>query len=425
MSSRVSTDRGHRHASEQGSQGRHGRRRRRRHRRPRRRAVAAARAASTCMSTSRRRRWARSAPASRSARTRRASCTGSGSPRSSRRTGVRPLAWHQRRWDDGRTLLRTPLAEPLEAAFGFPHYQMHRADLLAALAAALPAERIHLGHRLTGLADRGDRVEAQFANGARDRRSTCWSAPTASTRRCAALLFGPEQPALHRLHRLSRAGAGRAAARPRARGHGAGLDGSRPALRALLRQRPAAGQLRRRRRAGHLDARVLDRPRRGRATRSPRSRAGTRRSGAILGAVDETFIWALFDRTPLERWSVGPGDAARRRLPRDAAVHGPGRRPGDRGRGDAGRLPRRRGTRTSPRRCAATSGCASRGRRASRRCRRPTRRASTSPTARAAAARRRRWRPDATDWSFKAVAWIYEHDAASVEYETAVGARAW
>lgn len=23
--------------------------------------------------------------------------------------GVRPLAWHQRRWDDGRTLLRSPL----------------------------------------------------------------------------------------------------------------------------------------------------------------------------------------------------------------------------------------------------------------------------------------------------------------------------
>ena len=44
------------------------------------------------------------------------------------------MAWHQRRWDDGRTLLRSPLAEPLEAEFGFPHYQMHRADLLDALA---------------------------------------------------------------------------------------------------------------------------------------------------------------------------------------------------------------------------------------------------------------------------------------------------
>jgi 2-polyprenyl-6-methoxyphenol hydroxylase-like FAD-dependent oxidoreductase len=64
------------------------------------------------------------------------------------RTGVKPAAWHQRRWDDGRTLLRTPLAGPLEAAFGFPQYQIHRADLLAALADALPQDRVHLDHQL-------------------------------------------------------------------------------------------------------------------------------------------------------------------------------------------------------------------------------------------------------------------------------------
>jgi salicylate hydroxylase len=39
--------------------------------------------------------------------------------------GVRPEAWHQRRWDDGRTLLRTPLGNAVETAFGFPHYQSH------------------------------------------------------------------------------------------------------------------------------------------------------------------------------------------------------------------------------------------------------------------------------------------------------------
>src|SRR5476649_1727450 len=57
--------------------------------------------------------------------------------------GVRPLAWHQRRWDDGRTLLYTPLADEMVDAFGFPHYQTHRADLLAALTSAFPAERVH------------------------------------------------------------------------------------------------------------------------------------------------------------------------------------------------------------------------------------------------------------------------------------------
>jgi salicylate hydroxylase len=79
--------------------------------------------------------------------------------------GVKPLAFQQRRWDDGRTLLRTPLAQAMEAAFGFPHYQMHRADVLNALVRAMPAERLHVGHRFTALVDHGDQVEAAFENG--------------------------------------------------------------------------------------------------------------------------------------------------------------------------------------------------------------------------------------------------------------------
>jgi len=80
--------------------------------------------------------------------------------------GVRPVAFHQRRWDDGRTLLRTPLGDVAVEVFGFPYYQMHRADLLAALTRALPAERLHTGHRLTVLADECGRVSAGFENGA-------------------------------------------------------------------------------------------------------------------------------------------------------------------------------------------------------------------------------------------------------------------
>src|SRR5271168_2628485 len=36
------------------------------------------------------------------------------------RTGVKPVTFDQRRWDDGRLLLRSPLGEPVEAAFGAP-----------------------------------------------------------------------------------------------------------------------------------------------------------------------------------------------------------------------------------------------------------------------------------------------------------------
>jgi salicylate hydroxylase len=60
---------------------------------------------------------------------------------------VKPVAMHQHRWNDDRTLLCTQLGEPLEATFGFPHYHMHRADLIAALAGAIPADRMVPGLR--------------------------------------------------------------------------------------------------------------------------------------------------------------------------------------------------------------------------------------------------------------------------------------
>jgi 2-polyprenyl-6-methoxyphenol hydroxylase-like FAD-dependent oxidoreductase len=107
--------------------------------------------------------------------------------------GVQPLAWHQRRWDDGRTLLRSPLAGPVEEAFGFPHYQMHRADLLSALAAAIPTERVHLQHRLTGIVDRGDRVQAQFANGVEAEMDVLVGADGIHSV-VRHILFGAEQP---------------------------------------------------------------------------------------------------------------------------------------------------------------------------------------------------------------------------------------
>jgi len=107
--------------------------------------------------------------------------------------GVKPLAWHQRRWDDGRTLLRTPLAEAVEAEFGFPHYQMHRADVLDALVRALPAERLHVGHRFTALVDRGDHVEASFENGV-DIKVDALVGADGIHSTVRHVLFGPEKP---------------------------------------------------------------------------------------------------------------------------------------------------------------------------------------------------------------------------------------
>src|ERR1700751_3050247 len=82
------------------------------------------------------------------------------------KVGVRPLAVHQRRWDDGRTLQRAPLGPEVETKFGAPYYHFHRADLANLLAEAVPPERLHVGHRLVSLKQRSDRVTMRFDNGA-------------------------------------------------------------------------------------------------------------------------------------------------------------------------------------------------------------------------------------------------------------------
>jgi 2-polyprenyl-6-methoxyphenol hydroxylase-like FAD-dependent oxidoreductase len=55
----------------------------------------------------------------------------------------------------------------LAERYGAPYYSFHRADLLDALASRLEHRAIHLGHRLTGIEERGERVILLFANSAR------------------------------------------------------------------------------------------------------------------------------------------------------------------------------------------------------------------------------------------------------------------
>jgi salicylate hydroxylase len=82
-----------------------------------------------------------------------------------RRLGVQPKAVIFRRWDDGRELARQALADECERTFGAPYYHFHRADLLGLLSAAVPDGVLHLDHRCVGLTQHSDRVEVQFHNG--------------------------------------------------------------------------------------------------------------------------------------------------------------------------------------------------------------------------------------------------------------------
>jgi salicylate hydroxylase len=71
---------------------------------------------------------------------------------------------------DGRTGARIA-AHPVgngdayRARYGAPFLGVHRADLQQALGAALAGAGLHLGHRLAGLEDRGDRIGLVFDNG--------------------------------------------------------------------------------------------------------------------------------------------------------------------------------------------------------------------------------------------------------------------
>ena len=299
-----------------------------------------------------------------------------------------------------------PWATPSSRRFGAPYYHIHRADLLAALAGALPPERVHLGHRL----DRARRARRPRRGAVRQRRARRGRRAGRRRRHPLAVRAGCSAPRsrVHRLRRLARAGAGRAARHLGIEVDRADLDGAGGAFRALLRVGPAAGELRRRRRAGQLDARVLDRP--GDVAEAlAASRAGIRRC-ADLGAVDETFIWALFDRLPLPRWSRGPRHPAGRCLPSDAAVHGPGRRAGDRGRGRAAaslaRGARRPGGAAPLRGDPHAARHAPAGVSTANKTRFHLPDGEQQRSATPDGGRRDRLR-------FKAVAWIYEHDAAA------------
>ncbi|GFE80590.1 salicylate hydroxylase [Steroidobacter agaridevorans] len=232
-------------------------------------------------------------------------------------TGVKPVALHQRRWDDGRTLLRAPLGELVEKTFGAPYYHLHRADLLDALASALPSQNLHLGHRLTTLVDHGDSTEATFENGTRIVSDAVVGADGIHSvvRRLA---FGPEHPNF----------TGCAAYR-----------GLVPAERLAHLNLETTAQIwmgpgkhfvhyfvRGRRLVNFVAVVEQDTwTRESWTDRGDVSDALAAFEGwhpqlsEILRASDETFIWALFDRKPMARWSVGRvtllGDACHAMLP--------------------------------------------------------------------------------------------------------------
>jgi salicylate hydroxylase len=231
--------------------------------------------------------------------------------------GVRPDAFHQRRWDDGRTLLRTPLGDTVVEAFGFPHYQMHRADLLDTLIRALPSQRIHLGHKLVGFVDHGGRVQAAFENGVEIEFDLLVGADGIhSTVRSA--MFGSEIPHFtgcvayrglvpaDRLKHLDLEVTTQVWMGPGAHFVHYFVQNRRLVNFVAVTERDEWTRESWTDRANVADALAA-------------FEGWNAQLHEILRAVDETFVWALFDRAPLERWSTGRvtllGDSCHPMLP--------------------------------------------------------------------------------------------------------------
>lgn len=230
---------------------------------------------------------------------------------------VKPVAAHVRRWDDGRTLVRSALSPDVEAAFGAPYYHLHRADLLQVLSKALPPERVHLGFKLVALAERGDAVEARFGNGESVRADVLVGADGIHSSVRSAL-FGPEAPQF----------TGCIAYRglvPADRLAHLGLETT--ANNWMGPQHHFVHYFVSARRLVNFVA-VAERDSWTRESWTDRGSIADALAvfagwhdqvREIIAAADETYIWALFDRAPLARWSAGHatllGDSCHAMLP--------------------------------------------------------------------------------------------------------------
>jgi salicylate hydroxylase len=109
------------------------------------------------------------------------------------RIAVYPKAREYRAWDSGERVFWTPLGEQAEARFGAPYYQVHRAELLEILVAALGNAGIHLNARVQAFEQDGRGVTMALADGRLVTGDVLVGADGIHSMVRAAL-FGREQP---------------------------------------------------------------------------------------------------------------------------------------------------------------------------------------------------------------------------------------
>lgn len=104
-----------------------------------------------------------------------------------------PQHWNNREWDSGAEKHKLVLGAAYEARYGAPYLLLHRADLHAALEAAVPADCVRLQRTLTGLRQDAAGVTLRFADGGEARHEAVIGADGVHSR-VREILFGAEAP---------------------------------------------------------------------------------------------------------------------------------------------------------------------------------------------------------------------------------------
>lgn len=107
--------------------------------------------------------------------------------------GAQPTFRISRDWDTGLETSRLGMGQTAEQQYGAPQVTIHRADLLAALAAEVPERHILLGRHLKALAQDDAGVMLQFEDGASARHEVLIGADGIHSKVRSAL-FGQESP---------------------------------------------------------------------------------------------------------------------------------------------------------------------------------------------------------------------------------------